>query len=156
MNSIKIIIGLFLGITIISLQAQSLPTPYFIPDKNENSETGYIQLKWIAQSDEDETILYQYQLQQAEDSTFSSGKEIYRGNDLASFISGLSNGNYYYRVRVIDEDRKENGPWSATKLVAVKHHSLELALSLFTLGGIVFLSTVLIVVRGSRKIGNDN
>lgn len=155
MNRFRIIIGLFLGIATISLKSQPLPATYFIPDQKENSETGYIQLKWRADHHENEILPYRYQLEQGEDSLFSRGREIYQGNDLASFISGLPDGKFYFRVRTVDHPKRNYGPWSSIKVVEVKHHSLRLALSLFTLGGIVFLSTVVIVVQGSRQTGGD-
>jgi hypothetical protein len=70
---------------------------------------------------------------------------MYHGPDRASFISGLNNGTYYYRVKSEDSD------WSKTLVVEVKHHSLRLAMILFAVGGVVFLLTVAVVVEGTFR-----
>jgi hypothetical protein len=103
------------------------------------SNDGRVKLIWGSTGDN-----YQYLIQQATDSEFNQVKVIYEGPDRASFVSGLKTGTYYYRVKT------KQGHWSETLVVEVKHHSLSLALSLFGMGALVFLLTVLVVVRGSN------
>ena len=95
-------------------------------------------------------------MQTSGDSTFAKYETLYQGPDFATFLSGLPNGHYYYRVRTIAEDTQTPGAWSATVTATVKHHSLAFALSLFGIGAIVFALTVGIVKQGNRRMVNTN
>ena len=89
-------------------------------------------------------------MQQGFDSLFDSTRIRYTGPDMASYISGLKNGDYYFRVRTVTDHGNAHGDWSGTVTVTVEHHSLTLALTLAGLGGLVFLLTVAVVVQGTR------
>lgn len=101
---------------------------------------GHIKLEWTVEGDG------VTELQQSRASDFFTAKTIYIGPDRASFVSGLDNGNYYYRVRAA------GGEWSETLMVKVQHQSLELAFALFGIGGLVFLLTVFVVIKGARQV----
>ena len=60
-------------------------------------------------------------------------------------ITGLADGNYYYRLA--DNDR----PLSAPLLVTVQHHSLIRAGSFFTLGLLLFSILVITILIGRRQ-----
>lgn len=125
---------LFIGTTVRGNAVQfTLDTLYY------KLEEGHIRLEWAAERD---TI---FELQQSRTADFADPLTIYRGPDLASFISGLKNGTYYYRVRVPDDS------WSDTMTIEVQHQSLQLALTLFGVGCVVFLLTVFVVVNGARQ-----
>jgi len=113
---------------------------YFEMDSINTSEDGYIKLSW---NDEQEDGMYE--IQQASDPDFQSPETIYQGPDLATFISGLRNGTYYYRVR------EGEGQWSKQIVLEVKHHSLQLAFFLFGMGATVFLLTAWVIIRGAKK-----
>lgn len=66
----------------------------------------------------------------------------YTGPDLAFFASGLSEGTHSFRVRADD------GPWSDPLEVTVTYPSSTKVITLLVIGGIVFLLTVLTVLRG--------
>jgi hypothetical protein len=104
------------------------------------SDDGHVRLEWLASGPG-----AVYEIQQAETPYFENPKSIYKGPDLGTFVSGLRNGKYYYRVRT------EGGDWSDTLELDVKHHSLRLAYILSGLGAIVFLLTVWVVLRGTSK-----
>jgi hypothetical protein len=107
-------------------------------EKENLSEDGHIKIEW------DMTVAHaEVELQQAKREDFSDATIIYHGPDNATFISGLEDGTYYYRIRKVD------GTWSDFIRVKVKHHSLSLAISLFAAGSIVFLLTVWVVVNGA-------
>lgn len=91
-----------------------------------------------------------YTLEQARDKTFSTNKKIYEGPDRASFVSGLPDGRYYFRVR------SESHSWSPALELHVRHHSLSLAFSLFGVGALVFILTVLVVLRGAARTKNHH
>ena len=88
-----------------------------------------------------------FELQQSTNKGFSDAKLIYFGPDKASFISGLENGVYYYRVRA------QNGDWSETLQVTVEHQSMKLAYTLFALGFVVFALTTFVVIQGAQSTG---
>lgn len=71
----------------------------------------------------------------------------YEGTQHSSFVSGLEDGTYYYRVRARHPDERAWGPWSAVARVEVRHHGLGLALGLMGLGALVFLTTAAFLVR---------
>lgn len=128
--------AIFLIVLATSAHAQSIELR---TERGGISNDGRVKLIWGSRGD-----TYQYVLQQATDNEFKQVKIIYEGPDRASFVSGLNDGTYYYRVKA------KQGDWSETLVVEVKHHSLSLALSLFGLGAVVFMLTVLVVVRGSN------
>jgi hypothetical protein len=109
-------------------------------ERGNLSNDGRIKLIW-GSAGEDAL----YELQSATDETFETPKLMYKGPDRASFVSGLKNGTYYYRVK------SENSSWSKTLVVEVEHHSIQLAMILFAVGGIVFLLTVAVVVEGTFR-----
>lgn len=71
---------------------------------------------------------------------------LYSGPDTARLISGRANGNYRYQVRRVGET-----DWSAPLRVTVEHHSLSRALGFFLIGALVFIATLVLVVRGARN-----
>ncbi|SMD31837.1 hypothetical protein SAMN04488029_0175 [Reichenbachiella faecimaris] len=108
------------------------------------SNSGYIQLEWTS-SDVTNHIL-----EQSIEPNFRHAKTIYQGPDQASFISGLDNGTYYFRVG----DQKAN--WSDTLKLTVAHQPLSLAYTLFGIGFLVFACTVFIVVKGARTSNTNS
>jgi len=103
------------------------------------STAGYFQLSW--QDDTGQS----FQLQQAPHPTFEDAVTLYDGSDRATVISGLPNGDYFYRVR------SDDGLWSDTLKVSVKHHSLAKALGFFGLGAVMFIVMVVLLINGIRR-----
>lgn len=132
------------------LQANELPVPKFDGSSTVISKSGYQQLTWTVEAQNEKKL--EFELQQALDEQFAQVSTIYKGPDFATFLSGLENGHYYYRVRSMTADKLQKSSWSTPKTVEIKHHSLTLALSLFGLGAVVFLATVWIVIQGSREV----
>jgi len=110
------------------------------------STAGYFQLNWQGQK-----ASSLYQLEESANAQFTTTKIIYEGHDTASIISGRSNGEYLYRVREIDTNSKIASEWSTPITISVKHHSLSRALGFFFIGLIVFISTLIAIVRGSKR-----
>lgn len=130
--------------------AAELPVPSFFNDSIEKTASGYFKLSWrIPQTQYDsEQIIFE--LQKSLGADFQQANSIYRGPDYATFLSGIPNGDYYYRVRSTTLDGATSSEWSPEVLVEVQHQSLSLALWLFGIGAVIFVLTVLIVVRGAR------
>ena len=81
---------------------------------------------------------------------------IFTGADSATVITGMPDGDYLYRARLIDAQGNLSD-WSSTSTVKVEHHSISRALSFFVVGAIVFFGTLLLILLGgkaSRKGGN--
>lgn len=135
--------------------AAQLPAPVFENKPTELSESGYIKLSWNLNGAKAPANNFNFELQRSVHQDFEQPISIYRGPDYATFISGLPDGNYYYRVRAIVKDDTQTSDWSAPVLVQVKHHSLALALLLCGIGAAVFLITVGIVVQGIRTSTHD-
>ena len=104
------------------------------------SSEGYFQLSWQTQQEA------RYELQQARNASFSDARTLYQGRDNASVISGLADGQYYYRLRSLPD-----GSWSEGVAVEVKHHPLSRAFGFFTLGAAMFLATVGVLIKGARS-----
>jgi len=128
------------------LLASTPEAPQFEMPAQVNSNSGYIRLEWSPSSKDDVV----YELEEAPSSEFSTPQRIYEGPDLASFISGLPNGEYYYRVRAVNKSEKTSSAWSDPVHLTVKHHPVSLALTLAALGALVFLLTALVVIKGVR------
>ncbi|HEY9559397.1 MAG TPA: hypothetical protein VIR29_01275 [Anseongella sp.] len=110
--------------------------------KSGLSRDGHVRLQWAVTDGSSGNV---FLVQQAETEAFSTPRIIYHGPDQATFISGLENGNYYFRVR------RENGDWSNVMALEVNHHSLYLTFILLSIGAVVFLLTAAMVIYGSRK-----
>lgn len=111
---------------------------------SSNPNQGVLKLEWSLSDETRSEKLFE--LQQATDAGFKTARSIYQGVGAGTFISGLEDGTYYYRVRV------EEGSWSAPLSIEIKHHSLKLAIFLMAIGAAVFLITLLMILRASKKI----
>lgn len=130
------------------------------------SETGYFPLRWKGASALGDTPadsskeriaveaeeFQEFQVESALDSTFEKPVQVYAGPLRETYISGLRDGQYHYRVRARQAGDSAWGPWSTTETATVHHHSLGLALTLFVVGALVFTATASFVfVHGRRE-----
>lgn len=122
------------------LMGASQGRPEFKGRNSLTTHDGHVRLQWVSIAPD-----AVYEVQQSVTPYFEDPKAIYKGPDLATFVSGLNDGIYYYRFRAND------GDWSDTVTLTVKHYSLQLAFTLSGLGAIVFLLTVLVVLKGTTK-----
>jgi len=123
-------------------------SPQFTVPSTLVTASGSISLKWkvpaLLPSDH-------FELQQAIQEDFSSPEAVYSGPDRGTYLSGLPDGDYFYRVRVVNTQDKETSQWSTSVHRSVQHPSLEFAFSMLTVGATVFLSTIGVIVQGARK-----
>lgn len=122
------------------LMGASQERPAFKGRSSLTTHDGHVRLQWVSLAPD-----AVYEVQQSVTTGFGDPTTIYMGPDLATFVSGLNDGVYYYRFRADD------GAWSDTLTLTVKHYSLQLAFTLSGLGAIVFLLTVLVVLKGTTK-----
>lgn len=144
----------FIALTGIRLVAAP-PAPLFTnaekPMKEQTEQSlPYLTLTWALPAESTPDPAIQFEVQVAESEDFSDATVHYRGPDRASFVSGLAEGDYYFRVRSF-RDESEASPWSSPVSVKVQYKSLGLALSLFGIGAVVSVATIALVVTGDRR-----
>ena len=105
------------------------------------SNTGTFNLHWKG------TDGARYDLM--EQSADGESRIVYRGRDTARVMTGLPNGRYTYRVRT--EDGRDLSAWSEPAEVTVAHHPLTRAFTFFGIGLLVFIATVVLILRGERN-----
>ncbi|HEY9050032.1 MAG TPA: hypothetical protein VIQ03_00725 [Gammaproteobacteria bacterium] len=132
-----------LSVIVFPLPAVSSPIIQLTSD-TEQATAGYFRLSWNAQMNTQQNITYE--LQQSTQDGFAHAKTIYLGADTARVISGKSNGDYSYRVRTIENDSTETS-WSEPVKITVLHHSFTKAIAFFVAGAIVFLMTLIYILR---------
>ncbi len=131
-----IVVAMFLSVNGYSVDVQ------FLNEDTAKINSGHIRLDWVSDHEGE------FELQQATQHDFNDARTIYKGHDKASFISGLTNGNYYFRIK------EKGNDWSDHLFVMVEYQSLTLAFSLFTIGAIVFILTAAVIIKGSYKYKN--
>ncbi len=128
----------------------SIAIPTMENEASTIAKTGSISLSWRSRYMGSNTSAHMFEIQEARDSLFDRQEVYYRGPDLATYVSGLASGHYYFRVREWVDSSTVSG-WSNPVEVVVEHHSLGFAWLLFAIGGIVFLLTAGVVVHGARE-----
>lgn len=127
------------------VQAESLVPRFTTPDSSTYVATeGKVALVWAVDGDSEPT---RFELQQSDENDFTVLKTRYQGLDRGTYISGLSEGDYFFRVRVLGEEG-EAGAWSETMEVQVRYVSHTLVFWLMSIGALVFLATVYTVIKG--------
>ena len=127
----------------VFLTLLTLPTLVPAIELSSNTEVanaGYYQLSWKLA--DQEVVL----LEESSSESFHIVKEIYKGKDTSTAISGKPNGNYYYRAKSLSSP-----DWSETVKVTVEHHSLNKAFIFFFFGLIVFASTCFVIIRNHKS-----
>ncbi len=101
----------------------------------ERSTSGTFNLSWKGEVGESYRL---FQVDRGDQSDL-----IYQGVDTARVMTGLPDGDYTYRVEAASGS-------SEPRKVTVAHHSLVRAFSFFGVGLVVFIATVIMIVRGSK------
>ena len=119
---------------------EALPKTKFLNPPDASTSEGHVSLKWQA-----DRKGVQYELQQSDNPQFTDPVRLYLGADSSSFLSGLIDGRYFFRVRARHLKDGAWGSWSTPIQLACKHHSMSLAWTLFATGGLLFLSIAVFV-----------
>lgn len=114
---------------------------------NPVATAGFYRLGWAWQTGTAEQTP-DFQLQEANDRVFVHPVPLYRGPDLATVISGRSDGVRYYRIRALSGDGTPS-EWSNVVKVETQHHPLSRALGFFAVGAIIFTITLLLILKGN-------
>ncbi|MEJ2061430.1 MAG: hypothetical protein P8Y64_13250 [Gammaproteobacteria bacterium] len=129
--------------------AASQPTPRLIASTTE-ATAGYFKLSWRPEKPQDEDFV----LQKSATPDFQDAHTIYNGPDTARFISGLKNGDYYFRIQAVAKNSPPSA-WSKPVHIEVNHHSLERAFAFFGVGGTVFFATLGTILIGTRRSARE-
>lgn len=113
------------------------------------SDQGHISLIWTA--GEVEEHLW-YQLQCSEEESFGNAEVRFEGYDHRSFLSGLPDGDFYFRVRARRGEDQPWGPWSPAIHLRCTHHSMGQAWTLFSVGCLLFVGIVAFVAVYSGRL----
>ncbi len=133
----------------------TLPAPS-LTSSDAVSTTGYHRLSWTLPEYPGHRIVA-FELQERLGN--APYKTSYVGLDRSSTLTGLSDGTYRYRVRALLAPSAAGAAppdttltaWSSPVVVVVRHHSLARAIMFLIIGGIVFLATLVLIIRGSRR-----
>ncbi|MCB1198304.1 MAG: hypothetical protein KDK51_08010, partial [Deltaproteobacteria bacterium] len=100
------------------------------------SQTGYQRIEWSLDSVSDPVPVI---VEVSKIESFESSRILYAGKNQSVFVSGLRDGNFYFRIK------PAGGDWSSRTTLKVQHHSLYKAFVLFFIGLLVFVLTVLVI-----------
>lgn len=143
-----------------SARQDTAPAPHFVVDDGELDETGrfraaldagYTSLAWAVGDDKDNAQQWRFQIDRARDATFDGPESRDVGTDTQTFLSGLEDGDHYFRVRARATVDGAWGPWSSAVIVPVEHHSLTAAWRLFAAGAVLFGTTVVCIIVGATR-----
>jgi hypothetical protein len=126
-----------LGLILAALLAPAAAEPLRLQADTDQATAGYFVLDWQAPPG-------RFELRERRGD--GPARVLYSGPDTARLISGRPDGEYHYQIRRIGEPH-----WSEAVSVTVEHHPLSRALGFFGLGALVFLATLLLVVRGAHR-----
>jgi len=110
---------------------------------------GHTTLRWRYPGAKSPTGLC-FELQQAPTAAFRQARTRYLGPDRAVFVSGLGEGDAFFRVRPVVADTAP-GPWSRTARVQVRYVSRRLVLVLMGVGALLLLATLAVIFGGHRR-----
>lgn len=158
-SAFAIVLGLGLGTAIwaagttLALARSQNPsisqdTPRFTVPSTRVAPSGSFAIRW---SSAQPAAFDQFELQQSRNRDFSEARLIYSGPDRASYVSGLPNGDFYYRVRGVNTQFNRKSRWASPIRRIVQHPSLEFAVSMWGVGALVFLSTLGVVLSGAKN-----
>lgn len=132
---------LFFCVATLAHAAEPAPAVDAFAADTEVATSGFYRLTWETPDG------VSVELQEASTDDFADARPLYTGTDRAYFVSGKSDGDYFYRIRT---RQSEPSAWTATVKVAVDHHPLWRAWLIFGLGAFIFLSTLWLVFGGGR------
>ena len=139
---------LFFALLPLSATAQTEPLspPVFEGENPLLVEEGYFHLRWNDPLPDAKNL---FELEGARSEAFEESHPVYSGEETSIFVSGLRDGDYFYRVRSRYQD--PSSPWSKVQRVQVKHHSLKRAWGLFATGALAFCLILAVIFWGSRE-----
>lgn len=109
------------------------------------SDSGVVNLEWAGA---DEATEVEFELEKSNDSDFSDAQLIYKGRDQSTHLTGLREGEYFFRVRESGESR-----WSEPLRVKVQFISRDKLFALLGVGFVVCIFTAAAIFQGHMSRG---
>lgn len=136
-------------------EVPTLRSPGTASGETATSEDAKIVLTWGFEREEPEGDAVEFveidglrfELEQAREPEFPGAVTRYRGPDQTSVLTGLAEGEYYFRVRLNPEDG-EAGAWSETLAAEVDYFPRWQVFLLVGIGFAVVAATVAAVLHG--------
>ncbi len=126
-------------LTLLLQSGLSIEAVEFVdPTADTTSEDGVVAFEWSGAP-----AVAEYELQQSRSADFSETQTRYQGADRGSVITGLAEGEYFFRV-----GNATTNTWSAPVRVEVKYMNMTLVWTLMGVGVFVFGATVTAILRG--------
>lgn len=125
--------------------ADSPAQPLRLQASTELSTEGYLVLSWDAASAPASLLL-----EQSTNADFSNSVRREVGEARATTLTGLEDGDYYFRLS------SASGPLSEPVHVQVAHHSLTRAASFFFLGACLFGLLIFVIISGNREASDPS
>jgi hypothetical protein len=119
---------------------------------------GHVQLAWEpAPGSDADGVVWHYELQESMVPDFSDDVLLrYAGPQQATFVSGLADGQHYFRLRQRPEGEEQGwSSWSEPLEVVFKTHPMALAWTLFGTGGLLVAAVVVFLVVASARTRNE-
>lgn len=124
------------------------PTPTLTTDTSIAAE-GYFVLSWDLAALSEDVATNKLVLQQAAEAEFTQADNILIAPSGRMTITGLPDGTYYYRAGTASG-------WSEVLQVSVRHHSLQRAFVIFTMGLLMFAVLAAVIFIGNRNSGAEH
>ena len=130
---------------VVANVAPALPVS-FVKTPPEINQTGDVILHWDSQ-----TPGALHQVEHSRDAEFSDPDLWYEGASRQAFISGMDDGEHFYRVRARADETQQWGGWSEPLRLSVERQSLALAWKLFATGSVLFVSIAAFITYHSTR-----
>lgn len=110
---------------------------------SDGRTAGYLTLNW---ANSGASKPYKLQMDKG-----SGWQTIYEGEDTATTLTGLANGNYSFRINSADPATIDDDLWQPPLSVEIAHHSLTKALAFFISGLVIFLTLLWLLFFTGQK-----
>jgi hypothetical protein len=141
--------------------AMGQPTPTtpsvdfeFPPDRQESRRlvagelgAGHFSLAW--ESDADEAIFI---VESSPSEDFEGAVVYFEGSQRQAYISGLEEGEHYFRIAAKAAPEDDWGEWSEPASLTVAHHDLGVAFAFAGVGAALFLCIVVFVIVAPKRV----
>lgn len=129
-------------------QAHAVSCPSLSLSSNFSSD-GVVNLSWVS-DDFSESEQTEYLIQMSRGADFSKYAVYYQGPQMKSVLTGLEDGEYFFRAHCGSQSG-EGEFWSDPVQLTVKHHELHYALTFFVLGLLIFIALIVVIARGATE-----
>jgi hypothetical protein len=117
------------------------------------SEEGKTVIEWVPEEISHRPDL-EFELQQSTRPDFKNTKTLYQGPDLGTVVTGLAEGNYFYRVREVTGEGTA-GEWTEPLTVRVVYPGRRAVTLLLVLGSCVLMATLAAVGFGHLRTADE-